>query len=314
MLSRRSLLVAAPLLVLPKVSVKASLLMAPTGPCGSPIPVFTTNASEITGPGCYALQNDITDIPALSTMGGLTILGNGHAVTRPTGQFLQIGFGLHGYVITIRDLIVNADGIEISGNVSTTQTSPCVYLYNCTMNATGTGSVGSLVHMGGSNIVLERCTVNTYASGPTTGYDDGGILSPFSGVGNVPASYVTFDTCTFGPNWDVAIEGYSTLGAATSPHWNHVTIKNCQTTAGAFAIADFGGYYGDGVHNTFTFGNCTFTGNTLSNASSGRGGWFFADGGGGLSRQITDAGANAQWGGGSGNVFGSPAGPPNIYL
>jgi hypothetical protein len=314
-LTRRSLLRVGALspLIIPGRSL-ARVGGAPavvTGPCGSPTPVFTSNATEIIGPGCYALQNDITDIPALSTMGGLTILGNGHSVTPPPGNFFKIGFGLNAFVHTIRDLTVTADGIEINGNVSTTQTSPCVYLYNVTMNATGaggTGSVGSLVHMSGSNIVLEKCAINTWASGGTTGYDDGVILSPFSGVGNVPASYVTFDTVTFGPNWDVAIEGFSTQGTAVSPHWNHVTIKNCVTTFSPFSVAgaDFGGYYGgpNSGDLTFTFQNGVFTGNTLKT-----GGWFFANAAHtNYDRADSDAAANGLWAA-TGNAFGA-----NTYL
>jgi hypothetical protein len=271
----------------------------------------------ISSPGCYQLTSDNqTGLNGLTVqVSNVTVLGNGHTITG-TNVFGLAGGGVTG--ILIQDLTTDSK-ITIFGNSSTTQTSPAVHLNRVNYTNVVSNPPNPIATLG-NNIFLEHGAVTTYpnpSASPVTGADDpllveGVHIGPGSND-NVPARWVVVDSFTFGPNFDLGLEGI-TAG------WDHCTISNCVSTQGAFG--GFGGWYEhfnapvDG-NCGFIITNCTFVGNTLTswrfctpqNPSDAAIGSF-------VDSATSDADANAKWGTGTafGNVFGGAGPLANTYV
>ena len=262
---------------------------------GSPLTVPSNGV--INTPGCYALTADmITGAPGLNIqVSNVTVVGNGHTVNGgiTLGVFAGTATG-----ISIQDIVTNTAPIQIYGNTSATQTPPAVHLKGITLN-NNSQSYGIIIQ--NNNVLVENCTLNTgYTVAGSSGIDD----CIAAGGQSVISRYCTFDTVMFGSNFDVGLEGLGT--------WDHFTVKNCTSIQGL--IASFGGYYSSiatGSQTTsFAMTNCAFQSNTVEAASA----WYFPDASNNLVLRNSDAAANAQWGGASGNVFGGSGALANNYV
>jgi hypothetical protein len=297
MMLRRSLLAAAPLLILPCVArgLGSRTLKSRGIPC-TPI----TTATTISTAGCYVLGANVTG-GILILANDVTLIGGGYTLdSLIVGQFSTRVSG-----VLIQDLTVSQNSgttiVTVWGNDTVTQTAPAVHFNRVTIsNLASAGGVGNPMQTSANNILIEHCVFTTYASPsnpPPVGTDDPLAISGVHlGAGNnTVARWVVVDSCTFGPSFDLGIEGID-------GGWDHCTISNCVATGGAFG--GFGGFFlevGDPTCG-FVITNNTFMGNTLHN------GWRFCTpqgGGGGVGTASSDAAANAAWGTGTafGNVF-----------
>jgi len=225
----------------------------------SAIPIASD--SEIVGPGTYSLQNDVARLTL--DVSNVTLLGNNHKV-----GFLTVGGNIRydKSGIIARDLMVGS--MVGFGNLSSAQTEPALHLINITV--TDNNLFPAIVY--GSNMVIEQCE---FVGGDQA--DDSCLLWNARGLADI-CSYVTFDRCHFGGNYDVGLEG---IGG-----WDHVTVTNCVSSD------SIGGWFGPRFAEdralSFTLSKCIFTNNTVRT-------WAFADGKGDRFFAASDAEATGYW-------------------